>query len=113
MPEPHHPTAEQQTRRSMALGHLEDAPPRNAENTCRACRCRSSAARECPHVPGIDSVMRPYDIRLQAWQRIATDLPIDRLGAMMRPAALAELPARGKSILAGGRKGRGVVEVNA
>jgi len=62
---------------------------------------------------GIDSVMRPYENRLDAWQRIATDLPMDKLEAMMRPASLAELPALGKSILEGGVKGRVVVEVNA
>ena len=62
---------------------------------------------------GIDSVMRPYEDRLNAWRRIATDLPMDKLEAMMHPASLAELPALGKSILEGGVKGRVVVAVNA
>ena len=31
---------------------------------------------------GIDSVMRPYDDRVRAWNRLATDLPLDKLHAM-------------------------------
>ncbi len=62
---------------------------------------------------GIDSVMRPYENRLEAWKRIATDLPMDQLEAMVQPATLADLPALGKSIIKGGVKGRIVVDVNA
>ncbi len=62
---------------------------------------------------GIDSVMRPYENRLEAWKRIATDLPMDKLEAMIKPATLGDLPALGKSILEGGVKGRVVVDVNA
>mgnify|MGYP005849448345 CR=1 FL=1 len=62
---------------------------------------------------GIDSVMRPYGDRVRAWGRIARDLPMDRLEAMVRPAALADLPALGPAILAGQVQGRVVVDVNA
>ena len=62
---------------------------------------------------GIDSVMQPYDNRVAAWQRIASDLPADKLEAMIQPATLADLPALGKSILKGQVKGRVVVDVNA
>ncbi len=62
---------------------------------------------------GIDSVMQPYDNRLRAWQRIARDLPMDRLDAMVQPAALADLPRLGADILNGQVKGRVVVDVNA
>jgi acrylyl-CoA reductase (NADPH) len=62
---------------------------------------------------GIDSVMQPYDNRLRAWQRIATDLPMDKLEAMMHPAALSDLPQLGADILKGQVKGRVVVDVNA
>jgi acrylyl-CoA reductase (NADPH) len=62
---------------------------------------------------GIDSVMRPYDDRVRAWGRIARDLPMDRLEAMIRPATLADLPALGPAILAGQVQGRVVVDVNA
>ncbi len=62
---------------------------------------------------GIDSVMQPYDNRLRAWQRIALDLPMDKLEAMIHPATLADLPALGADILKGQVKGRVVVDVNA
>jgi acrylyl-CoA reductase (NADPH) len=62
---------------------------------------------------GIDSVMQPYDNRLRAWKRIASDLPMDKLEAMVHPAVLADLPELGRSILKGGVRGRVVVDVNA
>jgi acrylyl-CoA reductase (NADPH) len=62
---------------------------------------------------GIDSVMQPYDNRLRAWQRIARDLPMDKLEAMIQPATLADLPRLGADILKGQVKGRVVVDVNA
>ncbi len=62
---------------------------------------------------GIDSVMQPYDNRLRAWARIAKDLPLDKLDAMIQPATLSDLPQLGADILAGKVKGRVVVDVNA
>ena len=62
---------------------------------------------------GIDSVMQPYDNRVRAWARIAKDLPMDKLEAMIQPATLSDLPALGKDILKGQVKGRVVVDVNA
>ena len=62
---------------------------------------------------GIDSVMRPTPDRLRAWGRIAQDLPMDRLEAMIQPATLADLPALGAAILKGQVQGRVVVDVNA
>ncbi|MBL3703328.1 acryloyl-CoA reductase [Sulfitobacter sp. BDSS02] len=62
---------------------------------------------------GIDSVMQPYDNRLRAWSRIASDLPMDKLEAMIQPATLSDLPELGSDILAGKVKGRVVVDVNA
>ena len=62
---------------------------------------------------GIDSVMQPYDNRLRAWERIARDLPMDKLEAMITPATLNDLPGLGKDILKGQVKGRVVVDVNA
>jgi len=62
---------------------------------------------------GIDSVMQPYNNRLRAWERIANDLPMDKLEAMIHPATLGDLPALGKDILKGQVKGRVVVDVNA
>jgi acrylyl-CoA reductase (NADPH) len=62
---------------------------------------------------GIDSVMRPYADRIEAWGRIARDLPLDKLGSMIEPAKLEELPKLGKAILKGQVKGRIVVDVRA
>ena len=62
---------------------------------------------------GIDSVMQPYDNRVRAWGRIAQDLPMDRLEAMIEPATLSDLPALGAAILKGQVKGRVVVDVKA
>lgn len=60
---------------------------------------------------GIDSVMQPYDNRLRAWQRIARDLPISKLDAMVQPATLADLPQLGADILKGQVQGRVVVDL--
>ena len=62
---------------------------------------------------GIDSVMQPYDNRLRAWARIAKDLPMDKLEAMIQPATLSDLPGLGRDILKGQVKGRVVVDVNS
>lgn len=62
---------------------------------------------------GIDSVMQPYDNRVAAWKRIATDLPFDKLDSMVVDATLSDLPALGRDILKGQVKGRVVVDVNA
>ena len=62
---------------------------------------------------GIDSVMQPYDNRLRAWERVAKDLPMDKLEAMVQPATLSDLPKLGADILQGQVKGRVVVDVNA
>ncbi len=62
---------------------------------------------------GIDSVMRPYPDRIRAWDRVARDLPLARLRAMVQPAKLADLPALGEAILRGQVQGRVVVDVTA
>ncbi|QFT63690.1 acryloyl-CoA reductase [Roseivivax sp. THAF30] len=60
---------------------------------------------------GIDSVMQPYDNRLRAWERIAKDLPMEKLDAMVQPATLSDLPKLGADILNGQVRGRVVVDV--
>ncbi|MGG7568132.1 acryloyl-CoA reductase [Rhodovulum sp. DZ06] len=60
---------------------------------------------------GIDSVMQPYENRLRAWERIAKDLPMDKLEAMVKPATLADLPGLGADILKGQVQGRVVVDL--
>ena len=65
------------------------------------------------NILGIDSVMKPFADRQRAWGRIATDLPLAKLEAMVRPAVLSDLPELGAAILRGEVQGRVVVDVNA
>jgi len=62
---------------------------------------------------GINSVFQPYASRVEAWQRLGRDLPMDKLDSMVRPARLEDLPALGAAILKGGVRGRVVVDVRA
>ncbi|MEL7468434.1 MAG: MDR family oxidoreductase [Pseudomonadota bacterium] len=62
---------------------------------------------------GIDSVMQPQAPRIAAWQRIARDLPMDKLEEMISMATLDDLPAMGPAILKGEVKGRVVVDLSA
>jgi acrylyl-CoA reductase (NADPH) len=62
---------------------------------------------------GIDSVMQPYDNRVRAWARVARDVPMDKLEAMVQDARLEDLPELGAAILKGGVRGRVVVDVAA
>ena len=60
---------------------------------------------------GIDSVMCPISTRRRAWERIAEDLPMERLESMIQPAELSDLPELGRAILKGQVKGRVVVGI--
>lgn len=61
---------------------------------------------------GIDSVMCPRADRLQAWQRLETDLDMAKLGNISQEVGLAEaIPLAGK-LLKGEVRGRIVVDVN-
>ena len=62
---------------------------------------------------GINSVLVPYARRVAAWDRIARDLPMAKLEAMVKMATLGDLPALGAAILRGDVQGRVVVDVNA
>ena len=62
---------------------------------------------------GIDSVMRPKKNREEAWARLASEMPMSKLEAMIVPATLGDLPKLGSDILKGQVKGRVVVDVNA
>lgn len=61
---------------------------------------------------GIDSVMQPFARREAAWRRIATDLPRDKLAAMIRSVRLEDLAELGPAILKGEVRGRVVVAVS-
>ena len=62
---------------------------------------------------GIDSVMQPYDSRVRTWQRIATDLPHDKLAAMTEVTGLGGIAEAAGRILQGKIRGRLVIDVNA
>jgi acrylyl-CoA reductase (NADPH) len=59
---------------------------------------------------GIDSVYQPMAPRRAAWQRLARDLDLRLLEAMIQPATLDDLPRLAGEILKGRVQGRVVVE---
>ncbi len=60
---------------------------------------------------GIDSVMCPRPDRLQAWQRLATDLDVAKLGLITRTISLAEAIPVAQQLLDGQVRGRVVVQI--
>src|SRR3954469_6497859 len=60
---------------------------------------------------GIDSVMCPKEERIVAWNRLARDLPLDRLDRMTETVPLDEVPDLAPRILNGEIRGRVVVAV--
>lgn len=60
---------------------------------------------------GIDSVMLPRGPREEAWRRLATDLPFDKLDRAASEAGLGDLMALAPRILKGEVRGRVVVDV--
>lgn len=61
---------------------------------------------------GIDSVMLPKAPREDAWKRLASDLPLDRLDSTVSEAGLGDLTGLAPKILKGEIRGRVVVDVN-
>jgi acrylyl-CoA reductase (NADPH) len=61
---------------------------------------------------GIDSVLCPHEERVAAWQRLARDLPLDRLDRMTETVPLSALPEFAPKILRGELRGRTVVDIN-
>jgi acrylyl-CoA reductase (NADPH) len=62
---------------------------------------------------GIDSVMYPREERIAAWQRLASDMPLDKLDRMTQTVPLSALPELAPKILGGETRGRIVVGVRA
>jgi acrylyl-CoA reductase (NADPH) len=62
---------------------------------------------------GIDSVMCPREERIEAWARLARDLPFDKLEAVTQTVPLAEVPALAPRILNGEVRGRIVIDIAA
>lgn len=62
---------------------------------------------------GIDSVMQPFERRVEAWDRLAAELPRALLDEMVEEVPLAGVAELASAILKGRVKGRIVVDVNA
>lgn len=60
---------------------------------------------------GIDSPKVDKTGRLEIWSRLATDLPLDKLDAMIQVRPLAEVFTAGEEILAGKVRGRIVIQI--
>ncbi len=60
---------------------------------------------------GIDSVMCPGELRIEAWRRLARDLPLERLDALADEVPLSKVAELAPKILAGEVRGRTVINV--
>ena len=63
-------------------------------------------------VYGIDSVMLPKAPREEAWRRLGSDLPLDKLDSTVSEGGLGDLMGLAPRILKGEVRGRVVVDVN-
>lgn len=61
---------------------------------------------------GIDSVMAPYAVRSEAWERLARDLEVDKIEAVTQVLGLDQAIPTAHDILAGKVRGRVVIDVN-
>jgi len=61
---------------------------------------------------GIDSVMAPYGLRQEAWQRLSADLEVSKLDAITTEISLSEVIPTCSDLLDGKVRGRVVVDVN-
>lgn len=61
---------------------------------------------------GIDSVMASLEVREQAWQRLVSDLDLERLDRLVKEISLADLPEAAAAIMAGSVRGRTVVKIS-
>ncbi|MHB1533170.1 MAG: MDR family oxidoreductase [Acidimicrobiales bacterium] len=62
---------------------------------------------------GVDSVQCPTSVRVEAWRRLATDLPLDRLDAMTSVEPMSRIGDLAERILSGQTRGRVVIDVRA
>jgi acrylyl-CoA reductase (NADPH) len=62
---------------------------------------------------GVDSVMAPRPLRLEAWQRLAADLDPAKLALITHEIALSQVLQQAPELLAGKMRGRTVVNLNA
>jgi acrylyl-CoA reductase (NADPH) len=62
---------------------------------------------------GIDSNLGPVSLRRTAWERLAKEIPLDKLDLMTEAAELEDLPTLGPEILKGNIRGRTVIRATA
>jgi acrylyl-CoA reductase (NADPH) len=62
---------------------------------------------------GVDSVQCPIELRREAWQRLATDLPAGILEEMTVEATLDDVLALAEEIVAARTRGRVVIAVTS
>ncbi|UOA09835.1 MDR family oxidoreductase [Methylobacter sp. S3L5C] len=62
---------------------------------------------------GIDSVNAPQQARITAWERLAQDLDLEKLGLTTQEITLQQVPEVAQQILEGKVRGRTLVNVNA
>jgi len=61
---------------------------------------------------GVDSVMAPRELRIEAWRRLATDLDLSRLAVMTKEVGLGEAIPLAARLMEGQVRGRLLVDVN-
>jgi len=62
---------------------------------------------------GVDSVMASMELRNEAWARLSTDLPKEKINDISRLEPMSNLPALAEQIVSGKVRGRVVIDVNA
>jgi acrylyl-CoA reductase (NADPH) len=62
---------------------------------------------------GINSVTQPYERRIEAWQRLPTQLNLDNLAFMTKEITLQESLAAASQLMQGQIRGRLIVDVNS
>ena len=62
---------------------------------------------------GIDSNTCPKERRIKAWDRLAKDLPLEKLDLVSNVSTLADLPDLANKILEGKIRGRTIIDVNS
>jgi len=62
---------------------------------------------------GINSVLTPRPLSIRAWERLARELPLDKLDSLTSTRPLSAIRELAEEILAGRIRGRVVIDVNA
>jgi acrylyl-CoA reductase (NADPH) len=62
---------------------------------------------------GINSVLTPKPLGIQAWERLARELPLDKLDSLTTTEPLSAIFELAEKILAGKTRGRVVIDVNS